>query len=123
MSFARWKATKGKIDVSGEVCKETEIGYLHSFVAKIKKTKYLNQISEISNLNQDQTPSKFGSGCNETHASNGSKHVSTEEAADKRLIKITFIMEDFLPAKIIYGGKTTKSIQKMERTKVTRKNL
>ena len=113
MGFVRRAATTGKVPISEEVRKEVELSYHHSIVTAIETKK----IPPSLVINLDQTPSKFVPGCNKTLAPRGSKSVAIKGSTDKRTITATFSITmdgKFLPMQIIYGGKNTKSIPKVD---------
>ena len=68
-------------------------------------------------LSLDQTPSKYIPGSDKTMALKGSKNVPIFGSTDKRMITATFIITldgKFLPPQLIYGGKTMKSLPRIE---------
>ena len=89
--------------------KELEKSYLHGIVKKIED----NDISQSLVLNLDQTPSKYIPVLNKTMAPKGSKTVPIRGSTEKRIITATFMITldgHFLPVQPIYGGKTSKSL-------------
>ena len=113
MGFVRRAATTGKVPISKELREEVEMTYYHSIVTTIETKK----IPPSLVINLDQTPSKFVPGCNKTLAPRKSKSVAIKGSTDKRTITATFsitIDGKFLPMQIIYAGKTSKSIPKIE---------
>ena len=113
MGFVRRAATTGKVPISKELREEVEMTYYHSIVTTIETKK----IPPSLVINLDQTPSKFVPGCNKTLAPRKSKSVAIKGSTDKRTITATFSITmdgKFLPMQIIYAGKTSKSIPKIE---------
>ena len=67
-------------------------------------------------LNLDQTPSKYMPVLNKTMAPYGSKTVSFKRSTEKTMITATFTITldgHFLPVQLIYGGKTSKSLPRV----------
>ena len=67
-------------------------------------------------LNLDQTRSKYIPVLNKTMAPKGSITVPIKGSAEKRMITATFTITldgHFLPVQLIYGGKTSKSLPRI----------
>ena len=113
MKFVRRMGTTGKVKIPDSLREEIEISYLHAIVRTIEE----NNIPTSLVMNLDQTPTKFIPGTNKTMALKGSKTVPISGLTDKRMITATFtITLDglFLPPQLIYSGKTTKSLPRVE---------
>ena len=95
MKFVRRMGTTGKVQIPEEI----EISYLHAIVRTIEE----NNIPTSLVMNLDQTPTKFIPGTNKTMALKGSKTVP-----------FTITLGLFLPPQLIYGGKTIKSLPRVE---------
>ena len=68
-------------------------------------------------INFDHTPTKFPPGSKQSLAKVGSTSVPVAGANDKRVITATFAVTlsgNFLPIQLIYGGKTSKSLPRVE---------
>ena len=68
-------------------------------------------------LNLDQTPTKFVPGSSRTQAKIGSDSVPIAGSNDKRMITATFTITMggvFLPMQLLYGGKTSKSLPRVQ---------
>ena len=68
-------------------------------------------------INIDQTPLKYVPVGNETLAPRGETSVTIEGSADKRSITGVFAISlhgEFLPMRLIYGGKTSQSLPRFE---------
>lgn len=113
MGFKKRTATTGKVSVPANVLKEMELTYLHNIVQKIERYK----IPHSMVINLDQTPTKFVPGSKRTLAKVGSTSVPVAGANDKRMITATFAVSlsgNFLPMQLIYGGKTSKSLPRVD---------
>ena len=92
--------------------KELEKSYLHGIVKKIED----NDIPQFLVLNLNQTPSKYIPVLKQTMALKRSETVPIKRTTDKRMITATFtIILDghFLPLQLIYGGKTSKNLPRV----------
>ena len=107
--YVRRLTTTRKVEISGKLKAEIETVYLYGIVQKINEHK----IPSSMIIKLDQTPSKFVPGCNKTLAKKGCKSVPIAGSTCKRMITATFsitLTGEFLPIRLIYGGKTNKSI-------------
>ena len=115
---AEWVTKKyvtitGKLNLPEAVRKEIEVSFLYEIASRVKKHK----IPPSLVINLDQTPTKLVPGSKSTQALIGSMSVPLKGATDKRAITATFSISlegDFLPIKLIHGGKTSKSIPHVE---------
>ena len=113
MGFRKRTATTGKVAFPKAVQKEIEISFFHEIVQKIE----IHKIPLSLVLNLDQTPTKFVPGSSCTQARIGSTSVPVAGSSDKRMITATFsitLTGVFLPMQLIYGGKTSKSLPRVE---------
>ena len=113
MKFVRRLGTTGKVEIPESLHKEIEISYLHSIVLTVEE----NNIPKSLVMNLDQTPTKFIPCSNKIMAKKGSKSVPSSGSTDKRMITAMFTITldgTFLPPQLIYGGKTTKSIPRID---------
>ena len=116
IGFVRRLGTTGKVPISDSLKKELEKSYLHGIVKKIED----NDISQSLVLNLDQTPSKYIPVLNKTTVPKGSKTVPIKGSTEKRMITATFTITldgHFLPMQLIYGGKTSKSLPRVNFSK------
>ena len=112
MGFVRKLGTTGKVPIPDFLKKELKKSYLHGIVKKIKDNDILPSLV----LNLDQMPSKYIPVLNKTMAPKGSKTVRIKGSTEKRMITATFttILDGhFLPVQLIYGGKTSKSLPRV----------
>ena len=68
-------------------------------------------------FNMDQTPSKYTQSSRYTMEKSASKSVAITGSGDKRAITTMFIINlagNFLPMQLIYGGKTGRSLPKVD---------
>ena len=87
------------------------------FLIKIVQKVEKRNIPHSLILNTDQTPSKYVPTARYTLAENYSKSVTMAGGADKRAITATFVETlncKFLPMKLIYGGKTSQWLPKIQ---------
>ena len=112
MGFVRKLGTTGKVPIPDFLKKELKKSYLHGIVKKIKDNDILPSLV----LNLDQMPSKYIPVLNKTMAPKGSKTVPIKGSTEKRMITATFTITldgHFLPVQLIYGGKTSKSLPRV----------
>ena len=112
MGFVRRLGTTGKVPIPDSLKKELKKSYLHGIVKKVED----NDIPPSIVLNLDQTPSKYIPVLNKTMAPKGSKTVPIKGSTEKRRITATFTITldgHFLPVQLIYGGKTSKSLPRV----------
>ena len=112
MGFVRRLETTRKVLIPDSLKKELEKSYLHDIIKKIED----NDIPPSLFLNFDQTPSKYIPVLNKTMAPKGSKTVPIKGSTEKRMIIATFTITldgHFLPVQLIYGGKTSKSLPRV----------
>ena len=103
MGFVRRLETTRKVLIPDSLKKELEKSYLHNIIKKIF-------------LNLDQTPSKYIPVLNKNMTPKGSKTVPIKGSTEKRIITATFTITldgHFLPVQLIYGGKTSKSLPRV----------
>ena len=113
MNFLKRRKTSSKVDIPDGARKEIEFLFLHKIVSIVEKY----DITPALIINIDQTPLKYVPVGNETLAARGEQSVTIEGTADKRSITGTFAISlhgEFLPMQLIYGGKTTQSLSKVE---------
>ena len=68
-------------------------------------------------VNLDQAPSEFVESSRHTKAENGSANVGIIGSGEKQQITATFVVtldRRFLPMQLIYDGKTTRSITRVD---------
>ena len=112
MGFVRRLETTRKVLIPDSLKKELEKSYLHDIIKKIED----NDIPPSLFLNLDQTPSKYIPVLNKTMAQKGSKTVPINGSTEKRMITVPFTITldgHFLPVQLIYGGKTSKSLPRV----------
>ena len=112
MDFVRKPRTTGKVPILDSLKKELKKSYLHNIVKKIED----NDIPPSLVLSLDQTPSKYTPVLNKAMALKGSKTVPIKGSTEKRMITATFTITldgHFLPVQLIYGGKTSKSLPRV----------
>ena len=112
MDFVRKPRTRGKVPILDSLKKELKKSYLHNIVKKNED----NDIPPSLVLSLDQTPSKYTPVLNKTMALKGSKTVPIKGSTEKRMITATFTITldgHFLPVQLIYGGKTSKSLPRV----------
>ena len=86
---------------------------MHKIVQKVEK----HNIPHSSIINADQTPQKYVPVGRSTLAEKNVKDVPISGSADKRSITVTFaetLDGSFLPFQLIYKGKTTQSLPKID---------
>ena len=113
MGFKKRSATTGKVIIPEGARKEAEILYLYDIVTKIEKYRIPSELV----FNLDQTPSKYVQCSRYTMEKEGKKSVSIVGSGDKRAITATFVIDlkgNFLPMQLIYGGKTNRSIPRID---------
>ena len=113
MGFVRRFATTGKVEIPEGVKKEAELLYINDIVNLIE----IHNIPESMVFNQDQTPLKYIPCGNTTLAHKSSGTVPIKGISDKRMITGTFTISldgKFLPMQLNYGGKTDRSIPKVD---------
>ena len=113
MGFVRRMATTAKIPIPDKARKVIELVFMHKIVQKVEK----HIIPHSLIINADQTPSKYVPVGRSTLAEKNVKDVPISGSADKRLITATFVETldvSFLPFKLIYKGKTTQSLPKID---------
>ena len=112
MSFVRRLGTTGKVPIPDSLKKELQKSYLYGIVKKIED----NDIPPSLVVNVDQTPSKYIPVLNKTMATKGSKTVPIKLSTEKGMITATFTITldgHFLPVQLIYGGKSSKSLPRV----------
>ena len=112
MDFVRKLRTTGKVPILDSLKKELKKSYLHNIVKKIED----NDIPPSLVLSLDQTPSKYRPVLNKTMALKGSKTVPIKGSTEKRMITATFTItldDHFLPVQLIYGGKSSKNLPRV----------
>ena len=112
MDFVRKPRTTGKVPILDSLKKELKKSYLHNIVKKIED----NDIPPSLVFSLDQTPSKYTPVLNKTMALKGSKTVPIKGSTEKRMITATFTItldDYFLPEQLIYGGKSSKSLPRV----------
>ena len=113
MGFVRRMATTAKIPIPDKARKEIELVFMHKIVQKVEK----HNIPHSLIINADQTPWKYVPVGRSTSAEKNVKDVPISGSADKRSITATFaeILDgSFLPFQLIYKGKTTQSLPKID---------
>ena len=113
MGFVRRMATTAKIPIPDNAHKETELVFMHKIVQKDEK----HNIPHSLIINADQTPSKNVPARRSTLTEKNVKDVPISGSADKRSITATFaetLDGSFLPFQLIYKGKTTQSLPKID---------
>ena len=113
MGFVRRFATTGKVEITEGVKREAELLFIHEIVHQVED----NDIPHSMILNLDQTPLKYVPCGKTTLAKKSSKTVPIDGVSDKRMITATFTVTldgQFLPMQLIYSGKATRSIPKVE---------
>ena len=86
---------------------------MHKIVQKVEK----HNIPHFLIINAHQRPLKYGPVGRWTLAEKNVKDVSISGSADKRSITATFVETldgSFLPYQLIYKGKTTQSLLKLD---------
>ena len=112
MGFVRRLGATGKVPIPDSLKKELVKSYLHDIVEKIED----NNIPPSLVLNVDQAPSKYIPVLNKTMVPKGSKTVPIKGSSEKRMITATFTITldgHFLLVQLIYGGKTLKSLPRV----------
>ena len=113
MGFVRRMATTAKIPIPDKARKEIELVFMHKVVQKVEK----HNIPHSLIINADQTPSKHVPIGRSTLAEKNVKDVPISDSADKRSITATFaetLDGSFFPFQLIYKGKTTQSLPKVD---------
>ena len=113
MGFAQSMKTTGKVEIPGGARKEVKLLYLHNVVVLLEE----HEIPRELVMNLDQTPLKYVPVSHHTMAEKGTKSVANAGSADERCITGTFVITlkgDFLPVKLIYGGKTAQSLPRFK---------
>ena len=112
MGFVRRRATTGKVEIPQGAQKEAELKFMHQIVNQVEK----HNIPPSLIINFDQTPSKYVQASSNTMAQKGIANVPVSGVDDKRSITATFSITldgNFLPMQLIYKGKTTQSLPKV----------
>ena len=99
MGFVRGMAATAKIPIPDKARKEIELVFIHKIVQKVEK----HNIPHSLIINADQTPSKYVPVGRSTLAEKNVKDVPISGSADKRL-----------SFQLIYKGKTTQSLPKID---------
>ena len=113
LNFIKRRKTSSKVNIPDGAQKETEFLFLHEVISKVEK----HDIPPALIINIDQKPLKYVPVRNETLAAEGEHSVMIKLSADKWLITGTFTISfrgEFLPMQLIYGGKTTQSLLRLE---------
>ena len=113
MGFVRRVTTMAKIPIPNKAHKEIELVFMHKIVQKVEK----HNIPHSLIINADQTPWKYVPVGRSASAEKNVKDVPISGSADKRSITATFaeILDgSFLPFQLIYKGKTTQSLPKID---------
>ena len=113
MGFVRSVTTMVKIPIPNKSQKEIELVFMHKIVQKVEK----HNIPHSLIINAYQTLSKYVPVGRSTLAEKNIKDVPISGSADKRSITATFaetLDGSFLPFQLIYKGKTTQSLQKID---------
>ena len=113
MGFVRRMSTTAKIPIPDKARKEIELSFMLKIVEKVEK----HNIPHSLIINADQTPSKYVPVGWSTLAEKNVKDVPIFGSGDKRLITATFaetLDGSFLPFQLIYKGKTTQNLQKID---------
>ena len=108
MHFVRRTATTSKVEIPEGAKKEAKLTFLHRTVSTVEKYKIPNSMI----LNLDQTSLKYAPCSRQTR---NSKHVAISGTSNKKATTGTFIITldgHCLPFQLIYGGKTTRNLQK-----------
>ena len=113
MGFVRRVTTMAKIPIPNKAHKEIELVFIHKIVQKVEK----HNIPYSLIISADQTPWKYVPVGRSASAEKNVKDVPISGSADKRSITATFaeILDgSFLPFQLIYKGKTTQSLPKID---------
>ena len=109
IGFKKRAATTGK----GGCTERSRIGLPVRYCKKIETYNIPHQLV----FNMDQTPSKHIQSSRYTMEKSARKSVAIAGSRDKRAITATFIIDlagNFLPMQLIYGGKTDRSLLKVD---------
>ena len=112
MGFVKRKATS-KVTISPMELESSKVQFLND----IRTIVTLEEIPMELIINWDQTPIKFVPVSNWTHDKKGTERVQLAGLDDKRQITATLagnILGHFLPAQLIYGGKTPACLPKVD---------
>ena len=113
MGFVRRMATTAKIPIPDKARKEIQLVFMHNIVQKVEK----HNIPHSLIINADQAPSKYVPVGRSTLAETNVKEVPIPGSTDKRSITATFaetLDGSFLRFQLIYKGKTTQSLPKID---------
>ena len=105
--------TTGKVKIPLGAQKEAELKFLHKTVNIVEK----HQIPPSVTINFDQTPSKYMQVLSTTMRQKGESNVPIAGISDKRIIAAMFYFtldNEFLPMQLMYQGKTSLSLPKVE---------
>ena len=111
--FVLLRKTAAKVLISEGALKEAELKFHHQIVNYVEKY----QIPPSLIINFDQTPLKYAQISSKRMEKEGTKNVPIFGIDDKRSITATFsiTMENkFLPMQLIYKGKTSQSLPKIQ---------
>ena len=113
MGYKRRFGTTSKVPIPDKARNETELIFMHKIVQKVEKYNIPHSLI----LKDDQTPSKYVATACYKLAEKKSKSVPIADGADKRAITATFVETldcKLLPMQLIYGGKTSQSLPKIQ---------
>ena len=112
MGYVKRKATL-KVTISSTELESLKVQYLND----IRTVVTLEEIPMELIVNWDQTPIKFVPVSNWTHDKKGTERIQLAGLDDKRQIMATIagnILGHLLPAQLIYGGKTSACLPKVD---------
>ena len=113
MGYKRRFGTTSKVPIPDKARNEIELILMHKIVQKVEKYNIPHSLI----LNADQTPSKYVPTACYTLAEKNSKSLPIAGGADKQAITAIFVEIldcKFLPMQLIYGGKTSQSLPKIQ---------
>ena len=113
MGFVKRACTTSKPEIPEQALKEAKLLFQHQIVDLIDR----HSIPFSLIMNFDQTPLKYAPAANQTLSKKGSKHVAIKGSSFKQAITATFgitFSTKFLPMQFIDGGKTGKSLPRVQ---------